>query len=248
MSVITVVESVDETRRRLTRVLRGDGFEVVESASGEEGLRLAFGCRPDAALIELSPGEMSGLDLVRILRTACDVPILAMVKQVSPADVVRALEAGADDVIAEDCLAQELLARVHAAVRRARRRPSEEAPARQVATGPLVIDREAQAVYKHGQRVPLTRTEYRLLDAMAMRLGEISPHRYLLSTVWGDEYVDDRHYLRVYVGYLRAKLEDDPAAPAFLLNEWGAGYRLARLPAEEPAAPGGWTASERVPA
>ena len=91
--------------------------------------------------------------------------------------------------------------------------------ARHVASGAIVIDREAQTVTKHGEIVQLTRTEYRLLDALSARLGEVAPHRYLLSTVWGDAYVDDTHYLRVYIGYLRQKLEDNPSEPRYLLNE-----------------------------
>jgi two-component system KDP operon response regulator KdpE len=107
-----------------------------------------------------------------------------------------------------------------------------------VQTGDLVIDREAKLVSKAGEQVSLTRTEYRLLDALAARVGQMAPHRFLLSTVWGDAFVDDTHYLRVYVGYLRQKLEDDPKHPQYLINEWGMGYRLAALPtrAEEGAA------------
>ena len=89
------------------------------------------------------------------------------------------------------------------------------------------------AAYKAGDtEVPLTPTEYRLLEALALRIGKVVPHRVLLSTVWGDEFVDDTHYLRIYVGYLRRKLEDQPAVPHYLINEWGTGYRLAMLPVE----------------
>lgn len=230
MTLITLVENNDEARKRLTRVLHADGFEVVEARGGLEALRAAFDQRPDAALVDLSASDIDGFELIKILRAACDVPILAMSDEPSPGDIVRALDAGSDDVLSKHCVATEFLARLRAAIRRYQRRDTDRAPARQVATGALVIDRESQTVTKHGTIVPLTRTEYRLVDAMAARLGETAPHRYLLSTVWGDQFVDDTHYLRVYVGYLRHKLEDDPSRPVYFTNDWGVGYRLARLP------------------
>lgn len=230
MTLITLVESNEEARRRLTRVLHADGFDVVDVRGGLEALRSAFDQRPDAALVDLSAEDIDGFELIKILRAACDVPILAMTTNPSSGDIVRALDAGADDVLSKDCVATELLARLRAAIRRYERRETDRSPARQVATGALVIDRKSQTVTKYGELVPLTRTEYRLVDALAARMGETAPHRYLLSTVWGDQFVDDTHYLRVYVGYLRHKLEDNPAKPAYFINDWGVGYRLARLP------------------
>jgi two-component system, OmpR family, KDP operon response regulator KdpE len=130
-----------------------------------------------------------------------------------------------------------VVARLRATIRRYNRELELQADDAVVRTGALVVDRQSQRVSKCGIAVPLTRTEYRLLDALAVRLAQVAPHRYLLSTVWGEEYVDDTHYLRVYVGYLRAKLEDDPARPRYLVNEWGTGYRLALLPIETDPAP-----------
>lgn len=230
MTLITVVEGNDDARKRLARILNTDGFEVVEARDGLEALRSAFERRPDAALIDLSSEGIDGFELTKILRAACDVPILAMSASSSSGDVVRALDAGADDVLSKDCVATEFLARLRSTIRRYQRRETDRSPVRQVATGALVIDREAQVVTKHGTVVPLTRTEYRLADALAACIGETAPHRYLLSTVWGDEFVDDTHYLRVYIGYLRQKLEDDPARPLYFTNDWGVGYRLARMP------------------
>jgi two-component system, OmpR family, KDP operon response regulator KdpE len=230
MSVVMLVEGSADARRRMVRILTGDGLQVAEAGDGLEALRIAFEQRPDTALIDLSSEGIDGFELIKILRAACDIPILAMSTSASSVDIVRALDSGADDVLAKDCLAAEFLARLRSTVRRYQRRQSDRSPVRQVATGSLVIDREAQVVMKHGEIVPLTRTEYRLMDALAARVGETAPHRYLLSTVWGDQFVDDTHYLRVYIGYLRQKLEDDPAQPLYFTNDWGVGYRLARLP------------------
>jgi len=233
MALITLVEHDDESRKRLARVLRADGFDVIEVSDGLEALRTAFASRPEAALVDLRARGVDGYELIRILRAACDLPIVALGEECTPTDVIRALEAGADDVVDKTCLATELLARMHAAMRRYQRsRQQQSVTARKVLTGTLEIDRDVQVVRKRGKVVQLTRTEYRLVDAMADRLGETAPHRYLLGSVWGDEYVDDTRYLRVYVGYLRQKLEDDPSSPQYFVNEWGLGYRLARLPVE----------------
>jgi two-component system KDP operon response regulator KdpE len=132
----------------------------------------------------------------------------------------------------------EFVARVRAAVRRHQREVEAATDGRVLRTGALIIDCDAETVTKHGEPVRLTRTEYRLLAALATHIGRVAPHRYLLSTVWGEEYVGDSHYLRVYMSYLRNKLEDNPAQPRYVLNEWGTGYRLAALaPAVEDMAP-----------
>ncbi|MFA7250200.1 MAG: response regulator transcription factor [Dehalococcoidia bacterium] len=233
MTTIAVIEGHDEHRHRLARILRADGMDVLEAENGLDALRSAFMRRPDAALVDLDTAGMEGVELVRILRAACDIPIIALIRESVSTDVVRALDAGADDVIEKQCPAIELLARVHAAVRRYQRRRSQTDTTRLAYTGNLVIDREAQIVTKRGQALSLTRTEYRLIDTLAAHLGEIVPHRQLLSTVWGEEYVDDTHYVRVYVGYLRNKIEDDPAVPRYVLTEWGVGYRLARVPIQD---------------
>jgi two-component system, OmpR family, KDP operon response regulator KdpE len=230
MTLVTLVEGNEEVSGRLTRILNGDGCEVVEARDGLGALRTAFERRPDAALVDLASDGIDGFELIKILRATCDIPILALSSSSSPGHVVRALDSGADDVLSQDCVASEFLARLRSTVRRYQRRETDRSPVREVATGALVIDRVAQTLTKHGTVIPLTRTEYRLIDALAACIGETAPHRYLLSTVWGDQFVDDTHYLRVYTGYLRHKIEDDPSKPVYLTNDWGVGYRLARLP------------------
>lgn len=228
--LIAVIDGDDSSRTRLARLLTSEGFTVAESDDAMQGLRTAFDNRPHAFVVDLHSGRYPGAELVRILRAACDAPIVAVTSEFSAPNVVDALDAGADDVLPKACGAAEFLARVRSAVRRYETRRPEVSSYGTVRTGGIVIDRNAQSVTKDGARIALSRTEYRLLEALASRIGETAPHRYLLSTVWGDEYMDDTHYLRVYVGYLRAKLEEDTAQPLYLLNEWGVGYRLAKLP------------------
>ncbi len=247
MAVIATAVSDDELRARLIHALGAAEYATTEALDGLEALRVAFEQHPDAMVIDVAIEEIDGLELVRMLRAASDIPIIAIAPEGDPELSVKLLDMGADDVATYAAPSSEIVARVRATVRRTQRRP----PARQtdtvmVQTGDLVIDREAKLVSKAGEQVSLTRTEYRLLDALAARVGQMAPHRFLLSTVWGDAFVDDTHYLRVYVGYLRQKLEDDPKHPQYLINEWGMGYRLASLPtrAEESAAASAPTASD----
>ena len=231
MTLITIVEGHKSTRARIGRLLQADGFDIVEAEDGAGALRATFEERPDAALVDLdADGLAGGIELIRILRAACDVPILGLAELDDATNVVRALDAGADDVVLKSCGAIELLARVRAAVRRYQRVERGGGAARRIQTGALEIDRDARLVRKNGEIVPLSNTEYRLLEALATRLGETAPHRFLLTNVWGEEYINDVQYLRVYVGYLRNKLEEDPRHPQYFISEWGVGYRLARLP------------------
>src|SRR5262245_25735070 len=247
MTVVAMVSADATLRQKMTRVLRANDFVTVEAVSGLEALRIVFDHRPDAAIVDLGITDMNGTELIRVMRAAADLAILALVTNGQVAKSVQALEAGADDATRLGMPEAELMARLRAALRRSQRRSGTAiGPANEhvVQTGTILIDREAQMVTKRGVHVPLTRTEYRLLDALADRIGQAVPHRALLASVWGDEYADDTHYLRIYVGYLRAKLEDDPTTPRYLISEWSVGYRLAKLPAPYARIPEIDTASE----
>ena len=234
MSLVAVVEPDEAVRLRVVRALREADLTVVEAAGGLEALRVAFSTRPQAVVMDAHARDIEGLELVRVLRAACDVPILVLAADPKPRLTVQLLDCGADDVLGRGCIETELAARVQASIRRYERQPSDPVQSAVARTGDLVVDRESQIVTKRGRRVPLSRTEYRLMDALASRPGQLVPHRLLLSTVWGDAYVNDTHYLRLYIGYLRSKLEDDPSEPRYLTNEWGMGYRLMVLPLSAP--------------
>lgn len=228
MSLTVLIDRDENSRRRLARLLVGAGLDVAEASDGETAIRVLFDQRPELAVLDLSAG--GGIALVRILRVACSLPIIALTDEGDSGELVRALDAGADDALPRTCEPQEFLARVRSAMRRHEYRGG--ASTRLVRTGGLVIDRDARTVTKHGHAVSLTRTEYLMLDALASCVGEVAPHRSVLSAVWGEAFVNDVQYLRIYAGYLRQKLERDPSQPEYLLNEWGVGYRLAQLPVE----------------
>jgi two-component system KDP operon response regulator KdpE len=232
MALIQIASPDPLVRRRVMRALDAGGYATIEIEGALEVLRVAFESRPSGAVVDLMSEGLDGVELVRLLRAATDMPILCVAPDGDVELIAEALDHGADDVVERSCPVPEILARMRATLRRYAQRRSDGEPAREVSTGSLVIDRDAKQVSKGGVAVQLTRTEYRLIDALATRVGEVVRHEDLLREVWGDEYIDDKHYLRIYVGYLRAKIEEDAAKPTYILNEWGIGYRLASLPLE----------------
>jgi two-component system, OmpR family, KDP operon response regulator KdpE len=238
LETVVLLEGDEPTRRQLAHALSSADLQITEAADGLDVLRKVFALRPTAVLMDLRAARMDALEMIRVLRAATDIP-LVVIGESTPGMAVRALDMGADDYLERPLDCVEVVARVRATIRRYHRQTELHQDNKVIRTGALVINRDSQQVTKAGLIVPLTRTEYRLLDALALRAAQVAPHRYLLSAVWGEEYLDDTHYLRVYIGYLRMKLEDDPGHPQYLVNEWGTGYRLAVLPivADGAAAP-----------
>lgn len=253
MSVVLVVNADELVRQEARRIL-ADEFTVLEVESGATALRAVFGEQPDVVLLDYRVSGFDCVEFVRVLRAACDIPVIVTASDEDGEMAARVLDAGADDFLSNGGAASELTARVRAAIRRYDRVAPPTDTRGVVRTGVLVIDQDAQLVTKRGEVVRLTRTERGLLEALASRVGRVAPHRFLLSRVWGEEYVDDTQYLRAYISYLRNKIEDDPSDPVYLRNEWGMGYRLAALPVEvmpavELPEPSGEAApSWRVPA
>ncbi len=240
--LILVADQNREMRVALGRALSEAGYRTAEAGDGPYALRQAFADPPAAVVLNLSIPLLSGIELVKVLRAASDMAIIVVAENHSSALAVRVLEAGADDFVAASVNVPELVARIRATIRRAQRVVSpapryDSAEADLVHTGPVTIDLAGHLVFKRGEEVPMTRIEYLLLAALGQRLGQVAPHRLLLTDVWGAEYLDDTHYLRGYIASLRNKLEDDPSKPRLLLTEWGVGYRLANLPPEEHLRP-----------
>jgi two-component system KDP operon response regulator KdpE len=222
---ILVVEDDREIRGLLQSSLALEGFDVQTAVSVSEARALLRHATPDALLLDLGLPDGDGADLVREVRARQSTPILVVSARYHESEKVRLLDAGADDYLTKPFGVPELLARIRVALRH---RGTALEPARIVHDHEdLHVDLAAREVSVGGRAVHLTPTEFNLLARLVRSAGKVVTHRQLLADVWGPEFTEHTHYLRLYMGQLRAKLEQEPAEPRHLLTETGVGYRLA---------------------
>jgi two-component system KDP operon response regulator KdpE len=221
---ILVIEDDPEIRRFLRASLVNSGYHLIESASGEEGLQKVADERPALVLLDLGLPDIDGLTVIRRLRGWSNVPIIVLSARGNEADKIKALDGGADDYLTKPFGVGELMARIRVALRHV---GEESNDADAFAVGDLRVDFRQRQVLVGGKEVRLTPIEYRILTTLARHAGKLVTHRQLLKEVWGPDRVFDKHYLRVYITYLRRKIEPDPARPRYVLTEPSIGYRLA---------------------
>ena len=222
---VLVVEDDAGIRDLLRAALAAEGLEVTTAVSLSEAAALLKNDPPDVVVLDLGLPDGDGAELVREVRRQSALPIVVASARHEQAGKVALLDAGADDYLVKPFAIGELLARIRVALRH---RGSILRPAlRQVERDGLVIDLDARRVERDGETVHLTPTEFELLAGLVRAGGRIVTHRQLLADVWGLEHLDDTHYLRLYMGQLRAKLERQSSEPRFLLTEIGVGYRFA---------------------
>lgn len=221
---ILVVDDEVEIVRALQRSLTAHGFEVFAAYSGEEALEAVAHYRPDVMLLDLGLPGMSGLEVAREVRSQSNLPIIVLSVKDTERDKVQALDLGADDYVSKPFGVNEVLARIRVALRHSAQLESGTQPV--FAAGPLSVDFAQRQVLLAGKEVKLTPTEYDLLKALIKNRGKILTRQMLLSQVWGTGYGAESHYLHVYVGQLRRKIEPDPANPRFILTISGVGYRF----------------------
>ena len=223
-SVVLLVEDEPQIRRFVRSALEDEGWQVYESDSFKRGLIDAGTRKPDLVVLDLGLPDGDGLDFIADIRKWSSVPIIVLSARTGESNKIQALDSGADDYLSKPFGVGELLARVRSTMRRHRQAGTDLADVIQF--GEVRIDRRARLVTKHNKLVHLTPTEYRLLVALVMNGGRVVSTPQLLREVWGVKHIDDAHYLRIYMGHLRQKLEDDPTQPVYLLTETGVGYRL----------------------
>lgn len=222
-ATVLIVEDEAQIRRFVKEALLEAGLRVVEAETLRQALVDAGTRKPDLVVLDLGLPDGDGCDFIKSFRAWSGVPVLVLSARSAEGEKIAALDAGADDYLTKPFSVGELLARVRALMRRTRA-PGEAAP--MVRFGDVEVDLSRRSVRREAQPVHLTQIEYRLLCAMIGGAGRVLTHRHLLREVWGPAFVESSHYLRVYVGHLRQKLERDPAQPRHFLTETGVGYRF----------------------
>ena len=228
--VAVLIEDEPQIRRFVRSALEAEGWQVHEADTLQRGLTETGTRKPDLLVLDLGLPDGDGLQLIRDVRGWSAVPIIVLSARADEADKVAALDAGADDYLTKPFGVGELLARVRANLRRPRAAAADggapEAADPLVRFGDVEVDRVARLVRRAGAEVHLTPIEYRLLTVLLANAGRVLTHRQLLREVWGPAHAHQNHYLRIYMGHLRQKLEDDPAQPRHFVTETAVGYRL----------------------
>ena len=222
---ILLIDDEPQMRRFLRVTLQSQGYELVEAESGHDGLADAATRNPDVILLDLGLPDMDGLDVLARIREWSQVPVIIISAREQERDKITALDSGADDYLTKPFRAGELLARIRVALRH--RVIQQGGPAEPLfVLDNLKVDLEKRQVFISDSEVHLTPIEYKLLSYLIINAGKVVTHKQLLKEVWGQAYASQMHYVRVYMGMLRHKLEEDPACPKFFINEPGVGYRL----------------------
>jgi two-component system KDP operon response regulator KdpE len=224
-AIILLIEDERQMRRFLRVALQSEKYGVLEAETAADGLSQAATRNPDVVLLDLGLPDMDGLDVIEKLREWSTVPIIVISARDQEGDKIKALDRGADDYLTKPFGAGELLARIRAALRRAAPKSQDQGEAVFVSEE-LRIDFLKRQVYCGAREVHLTPIEYRLLTVLVKNAGRVMTHRQILKEVWGPPYVEQTHYLRVFMNQLRKKIESDSSRPHFLLNEPGIGYRF----------------------
>ena len=226
---VVIIEDEPQIRRFVRSALEADGWQVHEADTAKKGLTEAGTRKPDLLVLDLGLPDGDGLDVIRDVRGWSGVPIIVLSARSDELDKIAALDAGADDYLTKPFGTGELLARVRANLRRPRNAASDGSALDDDPVfrfGEVEVDRTARIARRAGQEVHLTPIEYRLLSVLMANSGRVLTHRQLLREVWGPSHIEQSHYLRIYMGHLRQKLEVDPTQPQHLLTETAVGYRL----------------------
>lgn len=222
---VVVIEDEKQIRRFLRMTLEAEGISVSEAETGKQGLLEIGARRPDLLILDLGLPDMDGVEVIRNLRTWTNLPVLVLSARSEEGQKVDALDAGADDYLTKPFGTSELTARIRAQLRR-RITDGTDATAPVFRFGDVTVDFLNRLVTRKEDVVHLTPIEYKLLSALVRDAGKVLTHTQLLREVWGAGHADRSHYLRIYMGHLRQKLEADPARPVHIMTETGIGYRL----------------------
>lgn len=219
---ILVIDDEPEIRKLLRVGLKAHGFAFLEADSGKSGLLRAAAEKPDLIILDLGMEDMDGFETVERLREWSSVPVIILSVREQDRDKIHALDIGADDYLTKPFSMGELTARIRVALRHAAN--TREEPL--ITNGDLTIDIARRQVLLGSAMIKLTPTEYEILKILGVNLGKVVPHKQLMTLIWGHEFEKETHYLRIYVGQLRKKIEPNPNQPVYIITEPGVGYRM----------------------
>jgi two-component system KDP operon response regulator KdpE len=226
LPVAILIEDERQIRRFVRTALEAEGWSVHEAETMRQGLSDARARRPDLIILDLGLPDGDGVEFLRDLRGWSKVPVIVLSARVGEQDKIGALDAGADDYLTKPFGVGELLARVRATSRRHLEAGADAGAVFEF--GDVKIDLSLRTAHKAGTAIHLTPIEFRLLSLLIANAGKVLTHRQILREVWGPAHSEDGHYVRVYMGHLRQKLEHDPAQPKHILTETAVGYRLVQ--------------------
>lgn len=221
-SKVLVIDDEISIRSLLRATLEANGFQVDEAKNGSDGLTKAIEVSPHVIILDLGLPDMNGLQVLKQLRTWTSIPILVLTVKDDEETKVNLLDSGADDFLTKPFGNQELLARIRVSLRH----QTQTTGSPVFSSGSLSVDLNSRSVRKSGQNVKLTSTEYELLRRLVRSSGRVVPQSLLLTEIWGPNAAEQTHYLRIYIGQLRKKLEENPSMPAHIITELGVGYRI----------------------
>lgn len=219
---ILIIDDESQIRKLLQISLESNDYKVIQASTGKEGLVSSAHHQPDLILLDLGLPDISGHEILKRLREWYNKPIIILSVQNSEADIVSALDSGATDYLTKPFRTGELLARIRSAIRRNQNVENNST----ISCGDIEIDLIARISKRKGEIVKLTSTEFNLLALFAKNEGKVLTHQYILREIWGFSYQTETQYLRVFVGNLRKKLENDPNTPQHFITESGVGYRF----------------------
>ena len=221
-NTIVVIDDESQIRKILTITLEAQDFKVIEATKGKDGIIAVANYHPQLVILDLGLPDKDGFAVLSEIRTWTSVPVIILSVRESEESIVKALDLGADDYITKPFNSKELIARIRANIRRVQQAGNEET----VANGNLKIDFVKRLVYKNNKELKLTNTEYLLLYMFFKNIDRVLTHNFLLNEVWGPTHTEDTQYLRVFIGQLRKKIEDDYSKPEYIVTEAGVGYRM----------------------
>jgi two-component system, OmpR family, KDP operon response regulator KdpE len=224
-NTIVIIDDETQIRKILSIALEAEEYKVIEADNGKDGIVQVATSHPQLVILDLGLPDRDGFSVIKELRTWTAVPVIILSVRNSEEDIVKALDLGADDYLTKPFNTSELLARIRANIRRTQQ--SDDGSI--FTNGNLTIDFASRIVTKDKEEIKLTNTEYLLLVLLAKNVGKVLTHSYILKEIWGPSSVENSQYLRVFIGQLRKKIEDDYSKPEYIVTESGVGYRMRNV-------------------